>query len=159
MRGRTALYGRRHLLQLVAIKRLQAKGLTLAEVQAQLAGASTRVLEHVASIADDVAPPAKMSPVTGAKEIGGEEIERDTESFWSSLPSDDVTPVEATGPREPRQSEEEVSEPPALLNGMRIGQDLVLLLSPKRAIEDDDVRALEAASEPLVRLLRERGLI
>src|SRR5262245_45243958 len=26
MRGRTALYGRRHLLQLVAIKRLQARG-------------------------------------------------------------------------------------------------------------------------------------
>src|SRR5262249_33767362 len=30
MRGRTALYGPRHLLQLVAIKRLQAQGLSLA---------------------------------------------------------------------------------------------------------------------------------
>ena len=29
MRGRTALYGRRHLLQLVAIKQLQARGLSL----------------------------------------------------------------------------------------------------------------------------------
>jgi hypothetical protein len=33
LRGRTALYGRRHLLQLTAIKRLQAAGLSLAEVQ------------------------------------------------------------------------------------------------------------------------------
>src|SRR6266498_1190439 len=39
MRGRTALYGERHLLQLVAVKRLQAEGRTLAEIQAQLAGA------------------------------------------------------------------------------------------------------------------------
>src|SRR5262245_39472227 len=33
MRGRTALYGRRHLLQLVAIKRLQARGLSLSAIQ------------------------------------------------------------------------------------------------------------------------------
>src|ERR1700682_2950295 len=38
MRGRTALYGRRHLLQLVAIKHLQARGQTLAELQQQLLG-------------------------------------------------------------------------------------------------------------------------
>ncbi len=38
MRGRTALYGPRHLLQLVAIKKLQAKGQALAEVQRTLAG-------------------------------------------------------------------------------------------------------------------------
>src|SRR5919202_1029774 len=38
VRGRTALYSTRHLLQLVAIKRLQARGLTLAEVQRRLLG-------------------------------------------------------------------------------------------------------------------------
>ena len=38
MRGRTALYGLRHLLQLAAIKRLQAHGLSLAEVQQRLVG-------------------------------------------------------------------------------------------------------------------------
>ncbi|HWO64299.1 MAG TPA: MerR family transcriptional regulator, partial [Umezawaea sp.] len=36
MRGRTALYEPRHLLQLVAVKRLQADGRTLAEIQAEL---------------------------------------------------------------------------------------------------------------------------
>jgi hypothetical protein len=39
MRGRTALYGRSHLAQLVAIKRLQAGGLTVAAVQERLLGA------------------------------------------------------------------------------------------------------------------------
>src|SRR6058998_412285 len=44
LRGRTALYGRRHLLQLVAIKRLQSRGLPLAEIQAELSGATDRTL-------------------------------------------------------------------------------------------------------------------
>jgi len=34
MRGRTALYGKRHLAQVVAIKRLQTMGRSLAEIQA-----------------------------------------------------------------------------------------------------------------------------
>ncbi|HSK00238.1 MAG TPA: MerR family transcriptional regulator, partial [Kofleriaceae bacterium] len=34
MRGRTAIYGRRHLAQVVAIKRLQTMGRSLAEIQA-----------------------------------------------------------------------------------------------------------------------------
>src|SRR5271155_3748782 len=50
MRGRTALYGRRHLLQLVAIKRLQAKGHTLAELQGQLLGKTDAELAHLAQL-------------------------------------------------------------------------------------------------------------
>src|SRR5580700_2008194 len=46
MRGRTALYGRRHLLQLVAIKRLQTQGQTLAELQQRLLGLSNRALKQ-----------------------------------------------------------------------------------------------------------------
>src|SRR5437016_3586975 len=48
MRGRTALYGRRHLLQLVAIKRLQAKGHTLAELQQRLLGQTDAELAQLA---------------------------------------------------------------------------------------------------------------
>ena len=40
MRGRTALYGDRHVLQIVAIKRLQARGLSLAAVQERVVGLS-----------------------------------------------------------------------------------------------------------------------
>ncbi len=40
MRGRTAYYGRRHVLQITAIKRLQSAGASLAELQRQLPGAT-----------------------------------------------------------------------------------------------------------------------
>jgi MerR HTH family regulatory protein len=50
MRGRTALYGPRHLLQLVAIKRRQAQGRSLAEIQAELVGASDAMLRGVAAV-------------------------------------------------------------------------------------------------------------
>jgi DNA-binding transcriptional MerR regulator len=49
-RGRTALYGPRHLLQLVAVKRLQAKGLPLVAIQQELAGATDTDLERVARV-------------------------------------------------------------------------------------------------------------
>src|SRR5438552_14836888 len=50
MRGRTALYGRRHLLQLVAIKRLQARGLSLAAIQQELLGLNDASLRRLARL-------------------------------------------------------------------------------------------------------------
>ncbi|MEU4224648.1 MerR family transcriptional regulator [Nonomuraea sp. NPDC026600] len=47
-RGRIAQYGRRHLLQLVAIKRLQAAGRSIAEIQTALTGATDSTLEQTA---------------------------------------------------------------------------------------------------------------
>lgn len=43
--GRAAVYGARHLLQALAVKVLQAQGLSLAQVQAALLGADTPTLE------------------------------------------------------------------------------------------------------------------
>src|SRR5918993_4904427 len=54
MRGRTALYGPRHLLQLVAVKRRQAEGRTLAEIQVELSGASDEALAAVARVPDEL---------------------------------------------------------------------------------------------------------
>src|ERR1700754_1316727 len=47
-RGRVALYGRRHLLQLVAVKRRQAAGRTIAQIQVELTGATDHTLEQLA---------------------------------------------------------------------------------------------------------------
>jgi DNA-binding transcriptional MerR regulator len=58
MRGRTALYGRRHLLQLVAIKRRQAQGQALARIQAELSGATDETLESIAALTADPDPAA-----------------------------------------------------------------------------------------------------
>lgn len=61
VRGRVAYYGRRHLLQVVAIKRLQAGGATLAQVQEALAGATTSILERIADLpAEPAGPPARQ---------------------------------------------------------------------------------------------------
>ena len=53
MRGRKAFYGRRHLVQLVAIKRLQSRGLSLAQVQQALAGMDDRALAELAALPAD----------------------------------------------------------------------------------------------------------
>ncbi|MDT5090665.1 MAG: hypothetical protein QOH60_28 [Mycobacterium sp.] len=52
MAGRTALYGTRHLIQIVAIKRLQAQGRSLAEIQGELAGAPDDTLRRIAAVSD-----------------------------------------------------------------------------------------------------------
>jgi hypothetical protein len=54
MRGRTALYGPRHLLQLVAVKRRQAEGKALADIQWELTGATDAALRHVAGISSEI---------------------------------------------------------------------------------------------------------
>jgi DNA-binding transcriptional MerR regulator len=53
MRGRKAYYGRRHLVQLVAVKRLQSRGLSLAQVQQALAGIDDLALAELASLPAD----------------------------------------------------------------------------------------------------------
>jgi DNA-binding transcriptional MerR regulator len=74
MRGRTALYGRRHLLQIVAIKRLQADGHTLAEVQQHLVGATATMLEDIARVPDGASsPPPAPAPVRA--------------KFWAAAPA------------------------------------------------------------------------
>jgi hypothetical protein len=64
--GRIARYGQRHLLQLVAVKRLQAQGLSLAQIQQRLAGATDDQLRAVAALPTGVAGPAPTSGTTVA---------------------------------------------------------------------------------------------
>src|SRR5918999_2013958 len=60
-RGRTALYGPRHLLQLVAVKRRQAAGLAIAQIQAELTGATDEMLRDIARLPETV-PPETVPP-------------------------------------------------------------------------------------------------
>ena len=72
-RGRTALYGPRHLLQLVAVKRLQASGLPLVSIQQELAGASDTQLARVARLPGGVAAePAPVAAARGGDGLAGE---------------------------------------------------------------------------------------
>ncbi len=61
--GRTALYGYRHLLQVLATKALQGAGYKLSQVQASLAGVPTGELEAaVARALGEAAAPAPPVP-------------------------------------------------------------------------------------------------
>ena len=65
-RGRTALYGPRHLLQLVAVKRRQAAGRSIAEIQLELAAATDATLERIAALpTDHVSAPQTDAPRQG----------------------------------------------------------------------------------------------
>jgi DNA-binding transcriptional MerR regulator len=75
VRGRTAYYGRRHLLQVVAIKQLQAAGESLAEIQRRLAGASTAELEKLADLRVE---PAAVAPRAAAPR---------RREFWKQAPA------------------------------------------------------------------------
>lgn len=75
-RGRIAQYGRRHLLQLVAIKRMQARGQSIAEIQTALTGATDARLSQVA----ELAPP-----------VGGNS-ERPRARFWAQRPKVESSP-------------------------------------------------------------------
>jgi DNA-binding transcriptional MerR regulator len=130
-RGRTAFYGRRHLLQLVAIKRLQAQGLSLADVQARLVGQTDAVLEEVARLPADwaqEAPPSLSRP-------NAEEDRRD--GFWK------------TAPAPPREA----------LLGVPLADGVTLLLRTGRGVDEHDLEALRVAAAPLLKLLEARHLL
>ncbi|GAA0358581.1 hypothetical protein GCM10009530_04790 [Microbispora corallina] len=117
-RGRIALYGRRHLLQLVAVKRRQAEGLPLAAIQAELAGATDAMLQRVARLPEPLLssgghrphaadPPSAGSPVpTGSPDFdcspdfGGDPALPDSPTpLGRPMPTD--SPAPAGGPTPP----------------------------------------------------------
>lgn len=71
-RGRTALYGRRHRLQVLAVKRLQSAGWPVARIQERLLGADDATL---AAVAEEAAP-APVQAETAAP--------RARSAFWAA---------------------------------------------------------------------------
>jgi DNA-binding transcriptional MerR regulator len=65
--GRQAIYGFRHLLQVLAVKRLQAHGLSLAQIQRALHGRTDAELER--ALSDDAAPPVPAAPPAAAPRV------------------------------------------------------------------------------------------
>jgi MerR HTH family regulatory protein len=182
-RGRTALYGPRHLLQLVAVKRLQAKGLPLVAIQQELAGATDSQLARVARLPSDARPtvpsgpvPAVAVPDGGDPPTGRVPGRRGSAGTpRSAAPAQppavapgvaDVTarrasfwrdrPVAAaTGPARPTGLGR---RGPATLRGVRLGAGATLLLEPGRELAAADLDAILAAAGPLLAVLRDRGL-
>jgi hypothetical protein len=151
-RGRVARYGRRHLLQLVAVKRRQAEGKSLAEIQEELAGATDEALAAVARIQGPGPAPAQGG--SSGPTAGTGEPATDPGRFWARQPG---LPV-AEGP--PAGADAGGGAPPArVVHGIRLAPGVTLLLDGADTEPGPaDMTAIAAAARPLIRELARRGL-
>ena len=148
MRGRTALYGRRHLVQIVAIKKLQAGGRRLAEVQQALTGQPLAELARIAGLA-----------VEEGGEPGSPKAQR---AFWRQEPAAPAPPAEESEEAPPLVASAcgpPVMGRPLTLSGIPLRPGVTLLLNPSRPIDDDDLAAIRSAAIPLIRTLTRSRLI
>jgi DNA-binding transcriptional MerR regulator len=170
-RGRTALYGPRHLLQLVAVKRLQARGLPLVAIQQELAGATDSQLARVARLPGGVAPgpaaPASHGDgLSGTGQAGSGMAaaapatrgKARRAGFWRERPAAFTVAADAATLTDPTDPVGPAGPTPATLRGVRLGDGATLLLEPGRELGAEDVRAVLEAAGPLLAELRERGL-
>jgi hypothetical protein len=151
MQGRTALYGTRHLMQIVAVKRLQALGRSLAEIQAELAGATDVTLRRVASVPDELLEGEPVLPV--AANVGQRSEPARRGRFWTDRPaahhSTASTPAVDGG-----------ADSVSMLAAVALpGGAALLLPGHPGGPGEDDVAAIRAAAGPLLDLLAERGLL
>lgn len=148
MRGRTALYGPRHVAQVVAIKRLQAMGRSLSEIQALWPTLDDHTLTRMSGVELPAAEPAagraafwKREPVPRAAvpaEVAG------------AVPDADVQP-----PGSARGAAA------AIELRVELAPQVVLVLSvvdERIAISPADVHALREAAAPLLAELASRRL-
>lgn len=141
MRGRTALYGRRHLAQVVAIKRLQTMGRSLAEIQALWPTLDDHTLGRMAGVA------------LGKRGARAE--------FWKKAPADtgartDAAP--AAPPAPPAPVPAYTPAPAALSIELAPNITLTIAMPDDIAVSSADVHAIRAAAAPLVSELARRRL-
>ena len=165
IRGRTAYYGRRHLLQLVAIKRLQARGLSLAQVQQRMVGATAATLRTLARL-----PPDLESPGTPAAQSAPAPRR---EAFWAAAPA--AAPAESGNGEQPGAEAgaaqhssrslggagpgDLLTNAAVPLQGLRLCDDVTLLLAAIRPIDEEDIQAIRTVAAPLLKLLETRRLL
>ena len=142
LRGRTAIYGARHLAQLVAIKRYQSEGKTLAEIQQSLPAMDDHSLARFTGIALATKPPRPASRRDFWREPVVELAETDSET--------ETAPVSDSPPTTPAFS-------PCL--ELTLAPGVRLALTTARPATDADAAALLSAATPLLQELLRRHLI
>lgn len=168
-RGRAVRYGRRHVLQLAAVKKLQAQGLPLAEVQQRLIGASDRELAAIIGpaaaglLAGPTAATTNATPGRGAGNgaAGGDGHPVGTDAspragaFWrraahppparaAALPATEP-PAGAPSPASPPATERLAAEPPA---AMAAEPPAAMTVVPAVRLGDSVTLVLAAAPRP-----------
>jgi DNA-binding transcriptional MerR regulator len=160
-RGRIALYGPRHLLQIVAVKRRQAAGLTIAEIQAELAGAPDTVLQQISGLEVHLPDTAEPSPTRSRFWAAAQNTPVAARAAGAADPA--LRPIEhEEGNSEPVSafragetgSPHETAAPPSdhavfAVQGLRLADGVTLLLEGT-AFTADDLTALAASAQPLL---------
>jgi hypothetical protein len=146
MRGRTALYGSRHLLQVVAVKRRQAAGRSLAEIQAELAGATDAELAAIASVPEELLQDRDHAPAGPVRT-----------RFWAQSAANASTADAPTTGGAPTSEAAPTSDGAAPLAAVALADGVVLLLPGTPTPED--YPEIAVAAQPLIDLLARRGLL
>jgi DNA-binding transcriptional MerR regulator len=146
-RGRTALYVRRHVLQVLAIKRLQAADVPLHEIQQQLLGRSDAELAGIAGIDASTIeePPAVARRSSWAVGRPGAPRGGAPRRFWADRPAATVA-TDTAQPSHPR------------IAGLQLDAGVRLTFPSTRDLTDADHAALTAALADVLACLRERRL-
>jgi DNA-binding transcriptional MerR regulator len=166
-RGRVARYGRRHLLQLVAVKRRQTEGRSLAEIQAELAGATDDVLAAVARVPDTWPAPGARPTARGrfwARQAGLAEPAAAALGTPMAAAERGKAVARAAERAEAPTTAAERGEAVAsgaggLVYGIRLGPGVTLLLDgADREPGPDDMAEIINAARPLLEELASRRL-
>lgn len=152
-RGLRALYGHRHLLQLVAIKRLQAEGLSLREVQERLLGLTSAKLEAIAQLPALDTPPGLARRQTA---LSFQAPSRRSTDFWAAIPAQ---PEFRSGAATVRSELPILGTQLELFQGVRLTEAVTLLLSSPRTLTPEDIEAIRVAAVPLLTTVSARGLL
>jgi DNA-binding transcriptional MerR regulator len=137
MRGRTALYNKKHVAQVVAIKRLQTTGRSLAEIQAMW------------PTLDD----ATLSRMSGVDLPGATKSKATRKDFWKAEPAH-ATPISAAA----APVRAAAAAPAELRVELAPNISLSIELSSDISISRADVAAIRAAAAPLIAELARRQL-
>lgn len=167
MRGRTAFYGPRHLLQILAVKSEQARGLSLEEIQGRLAGLPDRRLAEVAGLPIDwkerlrdpeqrptpPAPRARPAPCPPP----ATEAPAPTPRFWERAPrlpsSEAPDPAPGAAPLAASPTGPEPAGALAALAGLKLADGAWLVLDTPGLTPDQRDRLAQAA-RPLIQELQ-----
>ncbi len=168
MRGRTALYEPQHVMQLVAIKRLQAANQTLSDIQARLVGITPKQLSKLADLPDDFWPSAQRhlarkpsnpaavaeSPAVSTSTLSTTDQDADEfREFWdqpAALPHSIPLAAQATSGSSDSLRRWISFEP---MPGLKI------LLEGSPDLDSVDIAKLRTATQPLLNELLRQGLL
>jgi len=153
MTGRTGLYGDRHLLQVLAVKALQARGASLADVQRTLVGATEPELR--AAVGPGL--PGALAAVAGPPPA------RPGRAFWRTPPSPAAPAPAAASPSAGLSTAPGAARPgdamrPRLLVAVPLAEGASLLIEHAEG-RTLDLGALRAAAGPLLDYLTDAGLL